>query len=375
MKLVIAADIFPPDIGGPATYSLKLAEKLTALGWQVKLVCYSDQEHQDNFSFAVARINRQHHVIARYWRYFVILFSLSADADVIYAQGPVSAGLPAALVAKLLKKKLVVKIVGDYAWEYARNSKKSTLGIDEFQTARLTGKVRRLKKIETWVCRRADKIITPSFYLKKIVSGWGINDGKIEVIYNSEPTSRYTISPAAINKNQLLSVGRLVPWKGFEVLIEVVKELNDQNDHFNLIILGDGPDKKNLVKKISSFGASEFVLIKTASQLEVVDEMSQSGIFILNSGYEGLSHTILEAFSAGVPVIASNIGGNPELITDGENGILVEYNNKEQLKAAIIKIANDDELRKSFIDKSTTVLENFSESRMLGRIKELLEQL
>ena len=185
-KIVIAADIFPPDIGGPATYSKELAEFLPDFGFAVKLICYSDAQSQDNYGYQVCRIKRSRVKPWNYLKYFCRLAFLSRGADVIFAQGPVNAGLPALLSAKLLGKKLAVKVVGDYAWEQYRQSRpQETITIDEFQNATVKGKGGWLKKIESLVCRRADLVITPSNYLKRIVAGWGTDEQNIKTVYNA----------------------------------------------------------------------------------------------------------------------------------------------------------------------------------------------
>lgn len=374
MKLIIAAEIFPPDIGGPATYSKKLAGELVKKDWKVKVICYSTNIENDGNSFPVTRILRGQSTLNRYTQYFWNLFKLAKDCDVIYAQGPISSGLPAIIVGFLLSKKVIVKVVGDYAWEQARNSGSTEIGIDEFQKQNLTGKIGILKRIEKFVCQKAYKVIVPSQYLKKIVLGWGVDEKQIEVVYNSVGVSNYTISSEAVKKELILSVGRLVSWKGFEVLIEAVKDLFEVNKDFELKILGSGPDKDKLIKKCENLGISRVPCIKSVPHLDVVDYMSQAGMFVLNTSYEGLSHTILEAFAAGVPVITTNIGGNPELIKDGENGLLVEYNNKEQLKEAILKLYNNPDLRQKFITNSKEVLKKFSFEEMISKTTKVLEQ-
>jgi len=101
--------------------------------------------------------------------------------------------------------------------------------------------------------------------------------------------------------------------------------------------------------------------------------LDKTRVFILNTGYEGLSHVILEAMACGVPVITTSVGGNPELIENGYNGILVEYNNKEQLKEAILELWNDAELREKFVANSYKVLEKFSLANMIERTIEVLK--
>lgn len=364
MKLLIAGEIFTPDIGGPATYSQKIAQELSARGWQIDLLCYSSKKIKDQFNFKVYRIIRSKIKGWHYIKYFFKLFVLAFRADLIYAQGPVSSGLPAVLVSKILRKKLVVKVVGDYAWEQARNLKITEAGIDDFQNLKLSGKINFLKKIESFVCQKANLVIVPSQYLKKIVLGWGVNQNKIKVIYNSfDPVK--LINKKTPDQNLIVSVGRLVPWKGFDVLINLMPELLEFNPNFILKIFGDGPQKSQLEDLINKLNLKEKVFITNLDHQALLEELSGAGIFVLNTGYEGLSHTILEAMAAEVPIVTTNIGGNPELIENNQNGILVEYNNKEELKRAILKIYSEPELRQKFIATSKTKLEKFTFENMI----------
>lgn len=362
-KIVIAADIYHPDIGGPATYSKNLKEELTAKGWDVKLICYSDKKGDD-----VNRIVRSKIKPLHWWKYYRKLKEIARDCDVIYSMGPISAGVPAMKVAKKLNKKLVVKIVGDYAWEYARNSKTTDISIDEFQTKEFDGKTGKLKKLEAEVCKSANKVITPSQYLKNIVKGWGVDENKIEVIYNSLEL-RIMNQESSRDKQLIVSMGRLVSWKGFEAIIEALP------DNFRLKIIGSGPDKEKLNNLVKKLNLLDRVEISEVDHGKVLDEISKAGCFILNSGYEGLSHSILEAMAAGIPVIVSDRGGNPELIKDEENGLLVEYNNKEQIKEAILKLYNNPELSKKFVQNSKEVLKKFTFEEMINKTDKLLKEL
>jgi glycosyltransferase involved in cell wall biosynthesis len=92
-----------------------------------------------------------------------------------------------------------------------------------------------------------------------------------------------------------------------------------------------------------------------------------SKIFVLNSGYEGFSHIILEAMACGLPIITTNVCGNPEMIQDGYNGLLVEYNNKEQLKNAILRLWDNKELRNKFIENGYKTLEKFKLENMINQ--------
>jgi len=370
-KLVIAAEIFPPDIGGPATYSQTIAEELFRQGWKVKLICYSDKIENDPYSFPVVRVLRSN-PLKHYFNYFWHLTRLAKDSDVIYAQGPVSSGLSAVIAGFFLSKKVIVKVVGDYAWEQARNSNQTEIGIDEFQKQDLTGKIGWLRKIEKWVCQKSAKVIVPSQYLRDVVKGWGVDEKKIEVIYNA--FEKINIErKKEVDNNLIVSVGRLVPWKGFDTLIELMPELLKENPNFRLKIFGSGHEEENLKSLIIKYNLKDKVSIEHLNHNDLLKELSDAGIFVLNSGYEGLSHSILEAMGAGVPVIASRVGGNPELINDAETGLLFKYNDKEQLKEAILELYQDPSLRQKFEENPKTVLQRFTFEEMINKTIKVLE--
>ncbi len=368
MKAIIAAEIFPPDIGGPATYSKILAQALNDKKIDVKVICYSKKIENDSYSFPVMRVIRQTNKLINYWNYFWSLLKLAKDCDVIYAQGPVGSGLPAVVAGFLLSKRVVVKVVGDYAWEQARNSGQTDIGIDEFQKQHLTGKIATLKKIETFVCKKASKVITPSQYLKNIVKGWGIEENKIEVVYNAVQFKPIDPVLKDHQENWLITIARLVPWKGIDTIIKLMPSLIKEIPNLKFKIIGDGPQKTYLVQLVKDLNLdNQIELLGNMDHDQVMGYLHSADLFILNSGYEGLSHVIVEALSFNTPVIVSNIGGNPEIVIPGQTGELFEYNNEKEIKEKIIKffktgIKNID-LTKS--EKRIEFFDRFSFQRMV----------
>jgi len=348
VKIVIASGIYPPDVGGPATYSQLIAREFSKHGVDIKVICYSNERGKD-----VVRILRKHNIFIRYWLYFWNLLKIAKKADVIFAQGPLSAGLPAMKVSKILKKKFVIKIVGDYAWEQyqnkskIKNQKSKFENIETFQNKKYDFSTELRRKIQKFVCKHADKIIVPSEFLKKIVGGWGIDENKIEVIYNAF-AGVGNIKPQKLAGDVIISAGRPEPWKGFDTLNEIMPALLKENPRFKLIIATKMP------------------------HYELMGYFKTSKMFVLNSGYEGFSHIILEAMACGLPVITTNVCGNPEIIKDRENGLLVEYNSKNRLKEAILKLWKDKELQKKFIENGYKTLEKFRLEEMVDKTLKVL---
>ncbi len=362
MRILIATGIYPPDIGGPATYSQTLFKQLPKQGIQTEVLSFGSVRHLPKG-------------ISHFF-YFLKLFKISYGTDLIYAQDPVSVGLPAMLVAKIRKKKFVLKIVGDYAWEQFQANQKEFVSLESFQEKTFDWLTELRRKIQQLVAKSADKIIVPSEYLKKIVRLWGVKEKKIRVIYNAVPdlkesklTQEQARKKIKIQGRLVLSIGRLVAWKGFDTLIELMPDLLKQEKDLKLIIIGQGPEKKKLAKLIKKLKLEDKVfLIGQIDHQKIPIYFKAADLFVLNTGYEGLSHLIIEAMQLKTPIITTKIGGNPELIENGKNGILIEYDNQQELAKAILGLLANSELREKYIQNSLKELQKFKVETMINKI-------
>lgn len=367
-KILIATGIFPPQEGGPATYSKLLADSLPNLGFEVIIVNFGSVLHLPK-------------IIRHVW-YTILLLVKGFSADLIYAQDPVSVGLPALLASVLLRKKLMVKIVGDYAWEQGVQRSGVTDLLDEFSMKNSYGiLVRTLKWIELCVARGAEKIIVPSNYLKKIVSNWGVDGKKITVIYNAFDVPTIMESKAELRVNLgyrtpiIVSAGRLVPWKGFRTLItsmiDILKEVPDAK----LLIAGSGPDKSILEQDIAEYHLENSVsLLGKVSHNDLLKVMKASDVFVLNTSYEGFSHLILEALAVEVPIVTTRVGGNVEIVEDGKNGHLVSYDNKTELVRAITHLLLQKGDAYVYGKEGGRTVSVFTTERMLTELTAILNQ-
>jgi len=270
------------------------------------------------------------------------------DVDVLFAQDPVSSGYPTYLANKSLKKKFVLKVVGDRSWETAVYLGITSKLLDEFQKqGEYEKKIAKMREIQSLVVKSVDLIITPSKYLKNIVSGWGVAQEKIEVIYNSVELPDYFAPKKKSSKFLIVSAGRDVPWKGFDLLKKVVSGL----ENIDLKIYTDLPRK------------------------EFLRELKSADVFILNAGYEGFSHAVLEAMSVGTPVLVTNVGGNPEVVVDGENGLLFEYNNEKELREGILKLYKDKKLRDKFASAGKETVKRYNFESMVDSTERALKSV
>ncbi len=382
MRILITTGIFPPDIGGPASYAGLLGRELSKRDISATVLTYSSvlKYKADSVQpFKVVRVWKGIPKILRHLIYFLKALSLAKKADIILSLNAVSAGLPALWVAKIRKKKFLVRIVADYAWETAINSGKTFLLADDFQRSKKHGRIGRLHKLQVKVCKGADIVITPSNYIANMVKNWGIAEEKIRVIYNGVDFKPLEISKEEARKkigiagNILLSIGRLIPLKGFKMLIKIMPKLFEINQFFRLVIIGDGPEKKTLELIVKNMHLENKVyLVGSKSKEELATFLAAADIFVLNTAQEGFSHQILEAMTAGVPVITTAVGGNKEVIRQGENGFMVKYNDEFNLVEAIKTVWQAEELRTRFIEEGKKTVEHFNVEKMLQETAQVL---
>lgn len=186
-----------------------------------------------------------------------------------------------------------------------------------------------------------DMIIPPSNFVGEKIKMDGINS-KIEVLHNFVDINNF--NPNNNNdKKYVFFFGRLSVEKG---IINLLQAFSMQSEG-NLYIAGDGPEKDNIKKYIADNHLSGRVkMLGFLSQSEVKKYISNSSFVVVPSiWYENCPYSILETFAMGKPVIGSKIGGIPELIKDGQNGYLYEYNDINKLSKLINKMFLDENLR------------------------------
>ncbi len=368
-RLLIVTPALPPEIGGPATYAHFLLEKLPEEGFEVRAVSYGK--------------TAGHSKAVRYILFSWRILKESFWADAIYAMDPVF-GLAGWCAARLTGKKYYLKIVGDYAWEQGTNRFGVTDMLDTFvmmpsSSYRLP--VRFLRSVQTFVARHADSIITPSQYLKTIVIKWGIDPQKISVIYNAFTAPALIRSQEEVRQSLglsgtiIVSAGRLVPWKGFKTLIRVIKKFRQSRPEIRLLIAGDGPDATQLKNYITQEQAESYViLLGRIAHEHVLAYCRAADVFVLNTGYEGLSHQLLEVMAMGTPIITTRVGGNPELITDGVTGSLVAYNDEQALSLALSDILSHYDKAKERAEAAEEKVKEFNSKTLLLETAAILKK-
>lgn len=353
MRVGIMAGVYWPEAGGSATYLHSLRRDLEAAGHDVKVLCYGEEPSEPR----IIRVSRRLPIPLRLLVFAYWAARWLRDRDVWFVN---EYGLVATILRPFLRKPTLMKIVGDWAWESAVNQGLVAMSpldaqgrfhdpLVELESRRQPLRVEARKFIRRLAARRMDRILVPSRYLKTIVAGWGLPAQRIEVIYNgmiqSQPTAAAGTGRTA---GLIVTVARLVSWKGIDHLIHAAAELARDRPNVRLLVLGDGPDRVRLEAIAAEVAPSLTTFAGHVDRAEVHRQLARAEIFVLASAYEGLPHVVLEALAEGCAVVVAGAGGTTEVIRDGIDGLVVPYGDPPSLAAALARLVDDDDLRKGF---------------------------
>jgi glycosyltransferase involved in cell wall biosynthesis len=381
LKICVVTGTFHPEIGGPPTYLYPLLPALVERGHEITVVTYGNAAQEFEYPYRVVRVSRRRSIPVRLLQFTRQVWRAAQDCDLIFVNGY---GLPPAIVNLWLRKPMVTKLVGDFAWEYAvRHSLiDSSENIEDFQRRRHGFVVRVVQALQRWYVNRAQTVIVPSRYLAGIVQGWGVPPKKLRVIYNAVDLVAYDSLPDRedarreldLNGKIILMVARLAPWKGVDRLIAILPHIRELVPDANLVVVGDGPERANLERLTEQTGVSGFVRFAgRVSQDRVVLYLRAADVFVLYSGYEGLPHIVLEAMLAGTPVVASAKGGIPEVVEDGVTGRLVSWGDDAQLRDALLEVLSDPVEVASWVERARERTErDFNWAGLVERTASLL---
>ena len=362
MKITLVSGIYPPDIGGPATYIPELAKYLMQAKEEVQVVSLTDGDGRSfTESWKVTLISRKSHRLSRFLRVCLKLFAL--NTDVYFVNGMHE---EVAVINFFKRKKAVAKIVGDPVWERARNAGFECKSMSQFNSIKLPKKYLIQRKFLKWSLNRFDKIICPSEELVQTVKEWGV---KTDVNYLQNGVPIRDLLPAGEGAS-IVSVSRLVPWKNLDVLIEACSKLE-----VVLEIVGVGPEEKNLRNLASELGA-DVKFLGNLEPKEVIEVLSKSKVFALISEYEGQSFALLQAMSLGLPVIVSDIKGNTKVVQDNYNGLVVNQNSLDSIVQTLNRLIFSSELRRYLGNNArSTVKTKFALQNNLELVHNLILEL
>jgi glycosyltransferase involved in cell wall biosynthesis len=367
VRVAVVSGIWPPDVGGPASHAPALATALVDAGHDVEVVTTADSPPAER-RYPVRWVARSRRVPSRHLAVVREVASAARRADRVYATTMVRR---AALGAALARTPLVVKLVADEAFERERRSGRFDGSLEDFQRSRGGLRRRLLRASRSAALRRARRVLVPSAYLREIAVGWGLEPSRVTVVPNPAPElpplpSRDQARAAlGVGGAALATAGRLTAQKALAVALQAIARVPE----VELLVLGDGPERGRLEREAESLGVSDRVrFLGAGTRDDALALFRAADAVLVTSAWENLPHAVLEALAVGTPVIATTVGGIPEVVVDGENGLLVPPHDVDAVARAVERVVRDDELRRTLAAAAPGSVEELSEPRILGRI-------
>lgn len=199
------------------------------------------------------------------------------------------------------------------------------------------------KLIERWLAGYTDRIITVSRYDRELALAMHICPAsKIVTIHNGVEAGSARRGQRPDRPMRIVMVARFEAPKDHSLL---VRTLADCSFEFELLLVGDGPTREDVEKEIKQLGLEEVARCPGTSE-DVGADLEEADLFVLTSNWEGFPLSVLEAMRAGLPVVASEVGGIGEAVAHGETGFLVPRGDRDKLAEALRRLAEDHELRR-----------------------------
>jgi glycosyltransferase involved in cell wall biosynthesis len=366
VRVVVVSGIWPPDPGGPASHSPALADFLAERGHAVEIVTTADAEPEAR-SYPIAWAARGSPL--RHVRSALLVRAAARRADVVYATSMIRRS---AIGARLARRPLVVKLVSDEVFERATRSGRYVGTLDEFQRVEGDSRLRFLRATRNAALNGAQHVFCPSAYLRDVALGWGLDPQRVTVLPNPSPATLAMPTrdelrvEFGLDGDVLVFAGRLGPQKAVGVLLDALGRISD----VTLVIAGDGPERPALERRVLELGLDARVRFLGSVPRETVLRLFRAAdASVLASAWENFPHTVVEALAVGCPVIATAVGGVPEVVRDGENGLLVPPGEPGALADAIERFFGDASLRERLHGAAARSVDGYSEEAVFTAIE------
>jgi len=364
MKLLYV--ITAAEFGGASVHVLQLIKYFAQAGHEVGLVCAPEKNLIDEVKnlkvklylnpYFVRKVNLRQDILS-----LKVVFRAVKNfkPDIIHAHST-KAGYAARIIGKILRIKKVVFTAHGWCFTEGAPGWRGMLSV-----------------IERFMAFFTSKIICVSNYDRDLAISYKIAPKeKLKVIYNGiEKFSGKICEGKKRDHFKILFIGRFSPQKDPITLLDAVSRLN--SERCELLLVGDGELKTSVEKFIRDKRLNEKVRILGSLKREAtIKEIANSDIFVLTTNWEGLPIVILEAMASGKPVIATKVGGIPEIVKNGENGFLVEAGDSKGVALALEKLINSPELIVQMGESGRKIATNaFTIDLMLRRTAELYNSL
>ncbi len=367
MKILMTMPSFLPHRGGSEIMAYELAKRLVELGHKVIIHTiqkkgtkkYEQTDGIEIYRFKDIRLFPKLSKITL--GKIPSIFSFSAipslfrlvkktHPDIIHSHFLADTGLSAIIVGNTLKIPIITSLLGKDIFD----------PVDPVPI--------KWHNVLAWLMENSSMVIACSSDQKLRAKAMGVSSG-ITIIPHGVNIQRFTPQVKVDIKKKLgiqgpmiLSVQRLHPRKGMEYLIDAIPIILDKKPSAQFVIVGKGSEKAKIEKKIEILHIENNVkLVGFVPDSELPHYYANCDLFVLNSLYEAFGIVLLEAMASGKPVVATTVGGVPEVVMNGKTGFLVSPRKPKQLAEASIKILQDPEMKQKMGNSGLNrVLKRFS---------------
>ncbi len=377
MRIGMFSDVYVPQRNGVATAVKLYKDKLEEMGHEVFVFVpkYSKdfkRSEKNVFEFPSIKYPLEKEQRIAFFSPHVFFKIKRLSLDVIHTHSPFSMGILAYWSSKFFD----IPYVGTYhtMYEYYRHYLPPIIRPPLSLTK---------KMIRDW-CKRLDKVIAPTYEIKKVLTNYGVPDEHIVVIPTGidfekfEKKIEWNLREeyGIEDKKVLLYVGRLGKEKNIDFLIRMFKKVSKEIDSV-LVIVGYGPEEESLEALVCDLGLRDKVIFTGGLPREkVIDVYKVSDVFVFASYTETQGLVILEAMAASLPVVALGKMGVRDLLKSSEGGIMLEDLNEDEFARAVLEVLTSKEKRDRLAEKGKRfVKENFSIDVTVRKMVELYKDL
>jgi glycosyltransferase involved in cell wall biosynthesis len=338
-----------PFFGGPERQMLGLAVGLPA-SIRTSILCFRDHASAAPFLERLA--------------------AAGVPARMLAHANPHFAGMVGDVVGELRRLRADVLVCHGYkadviGWIAARIARVPVMSVSRGWTGH-TRKVRLNEAIDRRMLRRMARVVCVSEGQAAKVRRAGVRGDRVRVIHNAIDTTRFTMADAggralleamfpAPPELIVVGIGRLSPEKGFDRLVEAARLVVAGSPRAGFVLIGDGPDRAALAEQVRAAGLDAHVVL--AGFRSDVDRLLQGADVLAQSSYtEGLPNVVLEACAAGIPVVATVVGGTGEVVQDGVTGYLVPAGDAGALADRLLALLRSPAQRREMGDRGRDVV-------------------
>ena len=367
-RVLMIISLFPPFLGGAERQALTLATHLVKRGIKVSILTRSFPHLPLYECIDGVEVYRKIKTID--WKMLfgityllsvlVFLLRYRGEFDIIHCHVVGFHAVVAVFFKYLFGKKVIVKM----------SSSGDTSDLKILKKVKLGGLFLR------WV-RHVDAIVSLCKRASEEIVHQGFSQAILVEIPNGVDLSQFSVRPAQRREGvpHLTYIGRLDKYKGVTFLLKGFKELLSRAGAVRLTIVGDGPDEFLLKAMAREIDIDERVTFR-GRQEEVLSEYHRTTIFVLPSLSEGMSNVLLEAMACGLPVVATSVGGNSDIITDRHNGLLVPPGDALTLSTALLELLENDDFAQRLGEAARKTVElNYAMERIVERYLALYSRL